>query len=83
MSAAIRLTGMTADDRYLLRVEVPLSTLWVRALASTTELLEARHPTLDGAELLARVIAAGCCAIQNEERTAQRRAAQATTSSTP
>ena len=74
--SGIILTGVTPDDRYLLRVEVPLSPLWVKALASALEVLETRHPTLDGPERLARVIAAGCCAIHSEERKAKRRAAQ-------
>lgn len=74
--SGIILSGVTTDDRYLLRVEVPIKPLWVTALASALEVLEARHPAIDGPERLARVIAAGCCAIHDEERKAKRRAAQ-------
>lgn len=57
-----------ADGRYLLRVCVPLSPTWVTALAKATAIVAARHPALDASERLARVLAAGCVSIIDEER---------------
>ena len=69
----LRSSGITFDDRFLLRVEAPLSPMWVGALGKAIKALAEKHPSLTPPERLARVISAGCIAVLDDaHRTHQR-----------